>query len=572
MERLAPDDGGGDGNDGGVRRVPERGTLGLPESAWTEAQRRAAVIAPLVALDAVPAARARAAGQALGLSERTIYALLRRWRHSGGLVATLAPRSSPGGRGTGRLPAATEQILVEAIRDAYLTRQKRRAEAVVRAVRERCREAGVRPPAANTVRARVRRLGAEVVARSREGGTSAAARRLAPATGQTPPAERPMAVLQIDHTPVDLVLVDETWRRPVGRPWLTVAIDTCSRCVAGLHLSYEAPSATVAGLCLAHAALDKAAYLRGLGVEADWPCQGRPGEIFVDNGPEFHSEAFVRGCRQHGIALRYRPKGAPHWGGIVERLVGTAVAMVHGLPGTTFSNPAERGRYDSDAAACLTLAELERWFVLAVTGPYHNAVHGGLGEPPIACWRRDVAGHGAPPAIADPPAFVLDFLPVLRRRVTRAGIVADHIAYYADALRPLVAERDRLGRLLVRRDPRDLSRVWVLDPEGATYIEVPCSRQGRPAISLHEHRLAVAQLRAQGRAQVDEAAIFRAVECQREIVREAAERTRSARRQLARTADAARAASARALPATVAPPEAATAAADAVDPYPAERW
>ena len=167
---------------------------------------------------------------------------------------------------------------------------------------------------------------------------------------------------------------------------------------------------------------------------------------------------------------------------------------------------------------------------------------------------------------------MLDFLPVLRRRVTRAGIVADHIAYYADALRPLVAERDRLGRLLVRRDPRDLSRVWVLDPAGTAYIEVPCSRQGRPAISLHEHRLAVAQLRAQGRAQVDEAAIFRAVECQREIVREAAERTRSARRQLARTADAARGAPAWAPPATAAPPEAATAAADAIDPYPAERW
>src|SRR4051812_19801582 len=139
MERLAPDDGGGDGNDGGVRRVPERGTLGLPDSAWAEAQRRAAVIAPLVALDAVPAARARAAGQALRLSERTIYALLRRWRQSGGLVATLAPRPSPGGRGTGRLPAATEQLMVEAIRDAYLTRQKRRAEAVW------CASAAARP-------------------------------------------------------------------------------------------------------------------------------------------------------------------------------------------------------------------------------------------------------------------------------------------------------------------------------------------------------------------------------------------------------------------------------------------
>ncbi len=580
MEQIAPGDSAADRDDG-TRRVPECGTLGLSDAAWAEARRRAAVIAPLAARDAVPAPAARDAGRALGLSERTIYALLRVWRRSGGLVASLAPRPSPGGRDKGRLTAAVEQVVAEAIRDEYLGKQKKPAEAVVRTVRDRCRAAGIRPPAANTVRARVRRVRADVAARAREGAGSAATRRLAPAAGRTPPSPRPMAVLQIDHTPVDLILVDETWRKPVGRPWLTVAIDTYSRCVAGLHLSYEAPSATVAGLCLAHAALDKAAYLRRVGVEADWPCQGQPGEVFVDNGPEFHSDAFERGCAQHGIGLEHRPKGAPHWGGIVERLVGTAMAMVHELPGTTFSDPAERGGYDSDKAACLTLAELDCWLVLAVTGPYHNAVHGGLGEPPLARWQAGLAEHGAPPAVADPQAFVVDFLPVLRRRVTREGIVCDHIAYYADALRPLVAERDRLGPVLVRRDPRDLSRVWVLDPdpESRPYIEVPCSRQGRPAISLHEHRLAVAHLRAQGRAQVDEEAIFRAVQQQREIVREAAQRTRSARKQLARTADASRGAPARGRPAApVLPgtsPKSPAGDAGAVfdlDPFPAERW
>lgn len=578
MERLAPGDGVIDRGRDHARRVSERGTLSLSDAAWTEAQRRAVVIGPLAAQDAVPAAAARDAGRALGLSRRTIYALLRRWRQSGGLAAALAPRPSPGGRGKGRLPAAAERIVAEAIHDEYLTKQKKRAEAVVRAVRERCRLAGTKPPAANTVRARVRRVRADLATRAREGAGSAAARRLAPAVGRTPPAGRPMAVLQIDHTPVDLILVDETWRKPVGRPWLTLAIDAHSRCVAGLHLSFEAPSATVAGLCLAHAVLDKAAYLRRIGVEADWPCQGRPGEVFVDNGPEFHSDAFERGCGQHGIVLRHRPQGAPHWGGIIERVIGTAMTMVHELPGTTFSNPAERGEYDSDKAACLTLAELERWLVLAVTGPYHNAMHAGLGEPPLARWRRGVAEHGPPPAVTDPQSFVVDFLPVLRRRVTREGIVCDHIAYYSDALRPLVARRDRLGPVLVRRDPRDLSRVWVLDAEGGTYVEVPCSRQERPAISLHEHRLAVAHLRAQGRAQVDEDAIFRAVQQQREVVQRAAQQTRSARKQIARTADMARGAPARehsTVP--IRPDAAAGAAGDAeavfdLEPYPAERW
>lgn len=582
MEQVASDE-AADGSTGEARRVLERGMLGLGDATWAEAVRRAAVIAPLAARDGVSASAARDAGRMLGLSERTTYTLLRRWRASGGLAASLAPRPSPGGRGKGRIPAAVERVVAEAIRDEYLTRQKKRAEAVVRAVRERCRLAGLKPPAANTVRARVRRVRVDLAARAREGAGSTAARRLASAAGQTPAAARPMAVLQIDHTPVDLILVDETWRKPVGRPWLSVAIDTYSRCVAGLHLSYEAPSATVAGLCLAHAALDKATCLRRLGIEADWPCQGRPCEVFVDNGPEFHSDAFVRGCAQHGIALRHRPKGAPHWGGIVERLIGTAMGMIHELPGTTFSSTAQRGEYDSAGAACLTLAELERWLVLAVTGPYHNAVHGGIDQPPLARWRRGVAEHGAPPAVTDPQAFAVDFLPVLRRRVTREGIVCDHIAYHSDALRPLVARRDALGPVLVRRDPRDLSRVWVLDPDDDVYVEVPCSRQERPAISLHEHRLAVAQLRAQGRAQVDEDAIFGAVARQREIIQEAAQRTRAARRQAARTADAARGAPPRAKDvalvasdAALDPPEHATAVGEGAlydaEPFPAEQW
>ena len=54
--------------------------------------------------------------------------------------------------------------------------------------------------------------------------------------------------------------------------------------------------------------------------------------------------------------------GMPDWrkfkaavGGIIERVIGTLMELVHALPGTTFSNPTERGSYDSDRTACLTL-------------------------------------------------------------------------------------------------------------------------------------------------------------------------------------------------------------------------
>jgi putative transposase len=81
---------------------------------------------------------------------------------------------------------------------------------------------------------------------------------------------------------------------------------------------------------------------------------GKPRQMYVDNAAEFKSEALRRGCDQHGIGLRYRPPGQPHFGGIVERLIGTMMELVHDeVPGTTFSNTAQRGDYNSDGKAVL---------------------------------------------------------------------------------------------------------------------------------------------------------------------------------------------------------------------------
>ncbi len=56
----------------------------------------------------------------LGMSERTIYGALRRWQRSGGLVSSLAPHPSAGGRGKSRLTAAAEQLVTEAIRSTVV--------------------------------------------------------------------------------------------------------------------------------------------------------------------------------------------------------------------------------------------------------------------------------------------------------------------------------------------------------------------------------------------------------------------------------------------------------------------
>ncbi len=485
------------------------------------------------------------------MSRRQVYVLVRRWRAGEGLVSDLLPGTSSGGRGGGRLPDEVEAVVREVLRTRYLTRQRRPVASVCREITRECKARGLRVTSRGTVLRRIARLDPVRTTSARKGRD--AARALKPAGGVPPEITELLEQVQADHTPIDAIVVDERHRLPVGRPYLTVAIDVCSRCVLGIVVTLEAPSATLVGLGLAHAAADKQAWLERIGAVATWPMSGKPLELYVNNAAEFKSEALRRGCDQHGIRLRYRPPGQPHFGGIIERLIGTMMQMVHELPGTTFSSTADRGSYDSGAKAVLTLGELQRWLALAVAC-YHGEVHESLGRTPAAVWAEKAAESGIPATVASETAFLVDFLPVIRRKLTRSGFVIDHVQYYCDALKPWIASRDQLGRFIVRRDPRDISRIWALDPDGSTYLEVPYRTLSRPPISAWEQKAAADRLRELGRADVDENALFAMVEQMRQITDAAAATTRKARRDRERRASAPPARSGLATAATL-PPE-----------------
>ena len=83
-------------------RIPEYGVATMSDQAWEHACRRAEIIGPLAQSENVGHTAADAAAQALGVSRRQVYALIRRARQGAGLVTDLAPGQSSGGKGKGR--------------------------------------------------------------------------------------------------------------------------------------------------------------------------------------------------------------------------------------------------------------------------------------------------------------------------------------------------------------------------------------------------------------------------------------------------------------------------------------
>ena len=80
--------------------------------------------------------------------------------------------------------------------------------------------------------------------------------------GKNPRGNFPLELVQIDHTPLDLDLVDEENRESIGRAYLTLGIDVFSRMIMGFYISYEAPSFFNTGQCILNMIMPKDDFLK----------------------------------------------------------------------------------------------------------------------------------------------------------------------------------------------------------------------------------------------------------------------------------------------------------------------
>lgn len=515
----------------------------IPDEDWQIAQRRLDIIRPLVGRRDRTRQEVAQQGKASGMSANTLYNWLAAYEASGRLTA-LMPQSRRD-KGKLKLSSEIEAIIKSAIDDVYLSTQRRPITKVCDTVRQRCMTAGLEAPHPNTVRNRIALLSESFRVKHRQ-GAKLAEQIFSPIDSEFPGADWPLAIVQIDHTKVDIILVDDLHRRPIGRPWITLAIDVFSRMVAGFYISFDPPGALATGLCIAHAVLPKEQWLAKHDLDAEWPLWGFPKSLHLDNAKEFRGTMLQRACAEYGIDISWRPVARPHFGGHIERLLGTLLKEIHTLPGTTFSNPRERGVYDSEAKAALTLSEFEAWMATYIAKVYHQRKHSSIGMPPLAKYREGVFGTaqrpgvGLPARITDEQRLRLDFTPYVERTIQDYGVVIDEIHYYHDVLRRWIGAKDgsskRKRKFLFRRDPRDISTIWLYDPELRAYFDIPYRNTAHPAISIWELREAERLVKEAGKP-VDERALFDAYDRMREIEEVAQAKTKAARRAQQRRRD-----------------------------------
>lgn len=304
--------------------------------------------------------------------------------------------------------------------------------------------------------------------------------------------------IELDHTPCDVIVICKLTRLILGRPWITLAIDRYSRMIVGFYISFHAPSQASVLYSMRMMIMPKDDILaRFPDVIGPWPARGLPETIVTDNGMELHGNTVEAVSLEMGIALQYCGVAHPEMKGCIERTIGTVNRnLIHTLPGTTFSNPLQRGDYDSAKEAAIDLEVLTHLIVKWIVDDYHKSPHKGLqGRTPLQVWQEAEKN-----TVIELPAFPRQLETIVGIEDTRTlfhyGLEYDNLFYNSPMLHNITAKLGGTPRLQLRAFEHDVGYIAVFHPDLKEFIDVPAVNQEYAAgVNRYIHSLVCAETR-----------------------------------------------------------------------------
>lgn len=464
-----------------------------------------------------------------GISGRTLRRRFEKW--DGRLESLLSSKRGPF-CGSKRLDPKVERIVATCIDKRRRCNETWTIDTLVEDIRSTCESenASLMIPCKRTIGNRLARSGHDQSLHRKHG--HAKARHKESSYLKTYDPGLPLSQVQIDHTRIDLMVWDTKERVWLKRPWLTLVIDSASRVILGFHLSFDPPSVDSVVCALLMAMLPKHQILKQYGVEGvSWDSWGKPKEIQTDWAQEFRSRDFRQVCLNYQIKPKLRPFAAKHWGGRIERLIGTMMAACHMLPGTTFSSPKARDGYDAEAKAKMDLVDIRAWLINQII-LYNNTPHSSLmNRTPMQCWKHLLTtkdGEFIPPALMEQNYYMkleYDLLPRVRKRVQRDHINWNNRPYNGG----IFSYFKNKSEIEIKYHPDRLRTILFMDRHGTIHY-VPTSKPPTRELSLSEERAIATAVRQESAADVDAQNQRQAAKINKaQIQVDAAKKTRSAK-------------------------------------------
>lgn len=418
----------------------------------------------------------------------------------------------------------SKQRIVEIVRDGYEEARRRNPLA-----------SRWKAPCKSTIIRMIDELDRVETVLRREGADSA--RRKFAGVGEGFEPTRRLELVELDHTRADIMVVDNDRSALLGRPWICFAIDKRTRMILGFYIGFHPPSAASLMQCLHHMILPKH-YLEEDPVYAElgltWMAYGVPAAVLVDNAKENHSSHFLTACACLGIQVNYATVMRPEIKGTIERFNGSfATSAYSWLPGRTFGSVAEKGDYEPEKHACMTLTELKLHIHRWILADYAVRTHRGINAVPAMRWEQEVKEY---PVRMPASAKDLDVLLGISgtHTIQKNGITIDDLTYYSPEL--VQIRQIHSGKVVTKRNEDDVGRIAVVHPITQELLYVNCKNRHAWGVSSHQHDRIRAIARAEGATYMNQDVYLKARIAMREAASNLLRNKRSSHKQRNRAA------------------------------------
>lgn len=298
----------------------------------------------------------------------------------------------------------------------------------------------------------------------------------------------PYQRVEIDHTPLNWVVLCDRTGLPLGRPTLTTAIDGFSGYVLGLYLSFYGPGAASLSGVLRSALQPKDQMIASLGLKNPWHGDGVPDDAYVDNGLEFHSYAFKMIAMALGFDITYCRVRTPWLKPRVERFFSTldTLTLARGRVSKVVANVA---RIDPYKDAVITFGDLVAGLLKFVVDVHPWEPNWRKMATPMELFLEGI--EHAPPAIFPGSLHQLKLASGMSKQLsfTQGGIELHGLPFGSYSFKDIARRWGTGLKLLCKWDPDDISKMYVQDP-ALQWHEAQCRWPEYAAgLSFNQHQL-----------------------------------------------------------------------------------
>jgi|GEM_PF-3086138 len=331
-------------------------------------------------------------------------------------------------------------------------------------------------------------------------GSVEAKRRKDGTTGEVV-VRRPLQRVEIDWTPVHLMLINpETGK--AERPNLVYGIDKYTGYPLGFYITFGSINTAALKQCLLHIIMPKK-YVKEFYplVKNDWITYGIPEVIILDNAKVNESLDLEDACLQLNIKIQYAKVAAGNQKGSIERAFRTLNdKYFHSMFGTTFSNTfsntQEKGLYDSQGRACISIGIFIYMIHLILVDDIAQSHSEKRKGTPAILWKNALESN---PHLSFPLTQTVEELKVAlmsgieTRKIHESGVMILKEYYNSTGLmelrRQLIAKYNHASNVRVRYDLADMREVYVWDEFNGYYIKAAQTGLERRGIVCPEHIL-----------------------------------------------------------------------------------